>query len=44
MDNRKAGTDAIGIDLPSGERSQFTADPLNSFTLPSRYYTDPAIL
>ncbi|MEO1190659.1 MAG: aromatic ring-hydroxylating dioxygenase subunit alpha [Pseudomonadota bacterium] len=29
--------------LPTGVRGQFSLDPMNSPTLPSRYYTDPAI-
>ena len=31
------------LDLPTGDRGQFTLDPMASPTLPSRYYTDPDI-
>ena len=44
MTNRKSSPAAQDPTLPAGERGAMTVDPRTSYTLPSRYYTDPAIL
>ena len=44
MNDGPSATAANGDGLPHGERGAVTADPCTSFTLPSRYYTDPDIL
>ena len=44
MTDRKSSPAAQDLTLPGGERGAMTDDPCTSYTLPSRYYTDPTIL